>query len=148
MREKDVMWFFSNRRRATAVTSWYRQLPQQSRITNKMTKMIINMRACVTRLQVGHVLASHMPGILCFQKPIACVIIERFNRIKSHFPGFNLCHCQSNSLRPLRHSLVSFTTSYYYMLHLISCMSRVILTTSATFWQRLLLFQLLACIPL
>ena len=66
-----------------------------------MTKMIINMGACVTRLQVGHVHASHMPGILCFQKPIACVIIERFNRIKSHSPGFNLCRCQSNGLRPL-----------------------------------------------
>ena len=73
---------------------------------NKMTKMIINMRACVTRLQVEHVHASRMPGILGFQKPIACVIIERFNRIKSHSPGFNLCHCQSNGLRPLRIDVV------------------------------------------
>ena len=66
-----------------------------------MTKMIINMKACVTRLQVEHVHASRMPGILGFQKPIACVIIERFNRIMSRSPGFNLCHCQSNGLRPL-----------------------------------------------
>ena len=80
-----------------------------------MTVMSINMWECVTRLQVGHVHASHMPGILVFQKPIACVIIERFNRVKSHFPGFNLCHCQSNSLRPLNKIFFCLNGLYHSM---------------------------------